>query len=87
MTSRHAGLPPGSEKTPTDQTMAAIIRGLWPSEHTAADALFTAMGTIPVSPKYGSGDFARTEYWRHRGGTRYQLPWPGSSYVHVRFRT
>ncbi len=25
------------------------------------------LGTIPVPPKYGSGDFARTEYWRHRG--------------------
>ncbi|MGH3800726.1 MAG: BREX-2 system adenine-specific DNA-methyltransferase PglX [Pseudonocardiaceae bacterium] len=25
------------------------------------------LGTIPVPPKYGSGDFARAEYWRHRG--------------------
>jgi hypothetical protein len=25
------------------------------------------LGTIPVPPKYGSPDFARTEYWRHRG--------------------
>jgi hypothetical protein len=25
------------------------------------------LGDIPVPPKYGSGDFLRTSYWRHRG--------------------
>ncbi|MEV0675718.1 BREX-2 system adenine-specific DNA-methyltransferase PglX [Actinosynnema sp. NPDC050436] len=27
----------------------------------------TRLGTIPVPPKYGSGDFLRNSYWRHRG--------------------
>lgn len=33
----------------------------------ARRAVEKELGTIPVPPKYGSGDFARTEYWRHRG--------------------
>jgi hypothetical protein len=30
-------------------------------------AIEQELGPIPVPPKYGSGDFAGTEYWRHRG--------------------
>ncbi|RSM79422.1 BREX-2 system adenine-specific DNA-methyltransferase PglX [Kibdelosporangium aridum] len=31
------------------------------------EAVKTKLGTIPVPPKYGSADFARPSYWRHRG--------------------
>ncbi|RDI23056.1 BREX-2 system adenine-specific DNA-methyltransferase PglX [Lentzea flaviverrucosa] len=30
-------------------------------------AVANKLGDIPVPPKYGSGDFLRTSYWRHRG--------------------
>ncbi|MDR6591636.1 BREX-2 system adenine-specific DNA-methyltransferase PglX [Saccharothrix longispora] len=30
-------------------------------------AVAERLGTIPVPPKYGSGDFLRNSYWRHRG--------------------
>ncbi|MEV1115094.1 BREX-2 system adenine-specific DNA-methyltransferase PglX [Actinosynnema sp. NPDC049800] len=30
-------------------------------------AVADKLGTIPVPPKYGSGDFLRNSYWRHRG--------------------
>ncbi|MER5267189.1 BREX-2 system adenine-specific DNA-methyltransferase PglX [Actinosynnema sp. NPDC002837] len=30
-------------------------------------AVADKFGTIPVPPKYGSGDFLRNSYWRHRG--------------------
>ncbi|MCR3754556.1 hypothetical protein LX88_008572 [Lentzea californiensis] len=31
------------------------------------NAVKERLGDIPVPPKYGSGDFLRTSYWRHRG--------------------
>lgn len=31
------------------------------------EAVKARLGTIPVPPKYGSADFARPSYWRHRG--------------------
>jgi hypothetical protein len=37
------------------------------ADREVRDAVKTKLGDIPVPPKYGSGDFLRTSYWRHRG--------------------